>query len=333
MSSRVRRLGRLISNHDSNRIIIILTLSRPGRVYWPWARPDSWGRRPRWDRTQVRIFDTTLRDGEQAPGFSLRPAEKLQLARQLDALGVDIIEAGFPIASPADAEAVRTHRHRDPPPGHRVPGALPSRRSREGGVGHRAGGAGAHPHVHRHLRPAPAGQAAHDARAVPRGGGRGGALRAPAHRSTCEFSAEDATRSDFDFLCRVVEAVIKVGRHHDQPARHGRLLDAGRDARLLPDASASACRTPTRSIFSAHCHDDLGLAVANSLAAVQGGARQVECTINGIGERAGNAALEEIVMAFRVRAGPAAVHDQHRHRRRSTRRARCSRGSPGRACR
>ena len=113
------------------------------------------------------------------------------------------------------------------------------------------------------------------------------------------------------------------GRDHDQPARHGRLRDARRDARLLHDDPRRACRTPTRSIFSTHCHDDLGLAVANSLAAVQGGARQVECTVNGIGERAGNAALEEIVMAFHVRQRSPAVHDQRRHAASSIRRASC----------
>ena len=113
---------------------------------------------------QVRIFDTTLRDGEQAPGFSLRPSEKLELARQLDALGVDIIEAGFPIASPADAEAVRTIATEIR---HCVPGAVPQSRSGTRRVGARAGGAGAHPHLHRDLGPAPAGQAADDARPVP----------------------------------------------------------------------------------------------------------------------------------------------------------------------
>ena len=143
------------------------------------------------------------------------------------------------------------------------------------------------------------------------------------HTFDVQFSAEDATRSDFDFLCRVVEAVIKAGRDHDQPARHGRLRDARRDPRLLHERSARRVPDSDKVIFSTHCHDDLGLAVANSLAAVQGGARQVECTINGIGERAGNAALEEIVMALHVRAGSPAVHDQHRHAARSIRRARC----------
>ena len=194
----------------------------------------------------VRIFDTTLRDGEQAPGFSLRPAEKLQLARQLDALGVDIIEAGFPIASPADAEAVRQIATEIRRPVDRLPGALPSRRSREGGVGDQAGGAGPHSHVHRHLGSAPAGEAAHDARAVPRGGGRVGPLRAPAHvRRAVLGGGRHAQRLRLPVPRR--RSGDQGGRHDDQPAGYGRLLDAGRDARLLHAASASGCRIPTRS--------------------------------------------------------------------------------------
>ena len=163
--------------------------------------------------SDVRIFDTTLRDGEQAPGFSMRPAEKLRLARQLDALGVDIIEAGFPIASAADAEAVRAGRRRRPP-------ARSSRRCarcRRADIERAGAGARsrpqrvAHPHLHRHLRPAPRAQAAHDARAVPRRGRRARSRCARSYTDDVEFSAEDATRSDLDFLCRVVEAVIAAG--------------------------------------------------------------------------------------------------------------------------
>ena len=116
-----------------------------------------------------------------------------------------------------------------------------------------------------------------------------------------EFSAEDATRSDRDFLCRVDRGGDRRRLHHGQPAGHGRLRDARRDCASSSSRSSAACRTPIAPIFSAHCHNDLGLAVANSLAAIQGGVRQVECSINGIGERAGNASLEELVMALRVR--------------------------------
>ena len=122
------------------------------------------------------------------------------------------------------------------------------------------------------------------------------------HTFDVQFSAEDATRSDFDFLCRVIEAVIKVGANDDQPARYGRLLDAGRDARLLPPHPRAGAQRRRRRRSARTATTTSASAVANTLAAMQGGARQVECTINGIGERAGNAALEEIVMALHVRA-------------------------------
>jgi len=247
----------------------------------------------------VRIFDTTLRDGEQAPGFSLRPSEKLELARQLDALGVDIIEAGFPIASPADAEAVRTIATEI-----RRPVIACLARCHKADL-ERAAWA---------LEPAEQGRihtfiATSDLHLQAK-------LRmtreqcletavesvrfARQHTSDVEFSAEDATRSDFDFLCRVIEEVIKVGATTiNLPDTVGYTTpDEIRDFFIrirgrIPNAS--------EVVFSTHCHDDLGLAAANSIASVLGGARQVECTINGIGERAGNAALEEVVMAIRTR--------------------------------
>ena len=248
---------------------------------------------------QVRIFDTTLRDGEQAPGFSLRPPEKLELARQLDALGVDIIEAGFPIASPADAEAVRTIATEL-----RRPVIACLARCHKADL-ERAAWA---------IEPAEQGRihtfiATSDLHLQAK-------LRmtreqcldtavesvrfARQHTADVEFSAEDATRSDFDFLCRVIEAVIKAG------ATTINLPDTV--GYTTPDEIREFFvrireRVPNASevVFSTHCHDDLGLAAANSIASVLGGARQVECTINGIGERAGNAALEEVVMAFRTR--------------------------------
>ncbi len=247
----------------------------------------------------VRIFDTTLRDGEQAPGFSLRVAEKLRLARQLDALGVDIIEAGFPIASPADAEAVyriaqeirrpivaclaRCHRAD-------LEKAAEAIKPAERGRIHTFI-ATSDLHLQAKLRMSREQCLEAAVEAV---------RYARHHTFDVQFSAEDATRSDMDFLCRVVEAVIK----------------AGANTINLPDTVGYATPDETRDFFTAirtrvphsdnvtfstHCHDDLGLAVANSIAAVQGGARQVECTVNGIGERAGNASLEEIVMTFIVR--------------------------------
>jgi 2-isopropylmalate synthase len=248
---------------------------------------------------QVTIFDTTLRDGEQAPGFSLRPAEKLLLARQLDALGVDIIEAGFPIASPADADAVRriATELRRPVIAclarcHRADlekAAWAIKPAAQGRIHTFIATSDLHLKAKLRLTREQCIEAAVDA-----------VRYARHHTFDVQFSAEDATRSDFDFLCRVVEAVIKVGASTiNLPDTVGystpdEIFDFFKRIReRVPNAD--------KVVFSAHCHDDLGLGVANTLAAIQGGARQVECTVNGIGERAGNAALEEIVMAFRVR--------------------------------
>ena len=251
------------------------------------------------EQQRVLIFDTTLRDGEQAPGFSLRPAEKLQLARQIDALGADIIEAGFPIASPADAEAVRqiaTEIRRPVIAGlarcHRADleratwSIAPAARGR---IHTFIATSDLHLQAKLRLTREQCFDMAVDS-----------VRYARQQTDDVQFSAEDATRSDLDFLCRVVEGVI----------------EAGATTVNLPDTVGFSTpdeihdfftrireRVPNadKAVFSAHCHDDLGLAVANSIAAVQGGVRQVECTVNGIGERAGNAALEEIVMAFHVR--------------------------------
>jgi 2-isopropylmalate synthase len=247
----------------------------------------------------VRIFDTTLRDGEQAPGFSLRVSEKLRLARQLDALGVDIIEAGFPIASPADAEAVHRIAQELRRPtiaclarAHRadLEKAVEAIKPAEKGRIHTFI-ATSDLHLQAKLRMSREQCLEAAVEAV---------RFARHHTFDVQFSAEDATRSDMEFLCRVVEAVIKAG------ANTINLPDTVGYA--TPDEmreffTTIRARVPNadKVAFSTHCHDDLGLAVANSIAAVQGGATQVECTVNGIGERAGNASLEEIVMAFKVR--------------------------------
>jgi 2-isopropylmalate synthase len=249
---------------------------------------------------QVRIFDTTLRDGEQSPGFSLRVSEKLLLAHQLDQLGVDVIEAGFPIASPADAESVRrvSTEIRRPViaclarchPKDLEKAAWAIQPAARGRIHTFIATSDLHLKAKLRMTREQCLAAAIDS-----------VRYARHHTGDVEFSAEDATRSDLDFLCRVVEAVIKVG------ATTINLPDTV--GYSTPDETRTFFRTirervPTsdKVIFSAHCHDDLGLAVANSLAAIEGGARQVECTINGIGERAGNAALEEIVMALHVRS-------------------------------
>jgi 2-isopropylmalate synthase len=252
---------------------------------------------PQLDR--VLVFDTTLRDGEQAPGFSLDVAAKVAMARAIDALGADIIEAGFPIASAADAEAVwQVSREVRRP----VIAALARCRAADIDEAAHALGPAARRRLHvflatsdRHLERKL--RITRDAcfQAVV-----DGVRLARRYTDDVEFSAEDATRSDREFLCRVIEAAIAAGcRTINLPDTVGYatpedmrefFLDI---RRRVPNAD--------RAVFSAHCHDDLGLATANSLAAVQGGARQVECTVNGVGERAGNAALEEIVMALRVR--------------------------------
>ena len=251
------------------------------------------------EQDQVRIFDTTLRDGEQAPGFSLRPAEKLALARQLDALGVDIIEAGFPIASPADAEAVRTIATEIRRPViaclarcHRADlerAAWALEPAEQGRIHTFIATSDLHLQAKLRMTRDQCLETAVDSVRFAR-----------QHTSDVEFSAEDATRSDFDFLCRVIEEVVKVGATTiNLPDTVGYTTpDEIRDFFIkvrerVPNAS--------EVVFSTHCHDDLGLAAANSIASVLGGARQVECTINGIGERAGNAALEEVVMAMRTR--------------------------------
>ena len=264
------------------------------------------------EQNRVRIFDTTLRDGEQAPGFSLRPSEKLQLARQLDLLGVDIIEAGFPIASPADAEAVRRIATEIRRPiiaclarCHRADlekAAWSIEPAARGRIHTFIATSDLHLQAKLRMTREQCLENAIDA-----------VRYARQHTDDVQFSAEDATRSDLDFLCRVVEGVIKAGATTiNLPDTVG--FTTPDDTREFFEEIRRRVPNADTVVFSTHCHDDLGLAVANSIAAVQGGARQVECTVNGIGERAGNAALEEIVMAFHVRSDrlPYSVGVDHR---------------------
>ena len=245
----------------------------------------------------VRVFDTSLRDGEQAPGFSMNVGEKVRLARQLDALGVDIIEAGFPIASDGDFSAVRAV-------------ALDVRRPIIAGLARacavdvqRAGAAvarAARPRIHVFLATSDI-HLQHKLR-ISRAQCVEQAADAVRLARTLvddvEFSAEDATRTELAFLCEVAQAVVDAGATTvNLPDTVGYALPE--DIRLM--FTTIGARIGGRAVLSAHCHNDLGLAVANSLTAIQAGARQVECTINGIGERAGNASLEEIVMALNVR--------------------------------
>jgi 2-isopropylmalate synthase len=245
------------------------------------------------------IFDTTMRDGEQSPGAAMSKDEKLRIARQLERMHVDVIEAGFPNASPGDFEAVQA-----------VARAIKDSticglaRANEQDV-RRCGEAvrvAARPRLHtfiatspihmeKKLRMEPTQVVDQAVRAI---------RWASEYTNDIEFSPEDAGRSDVDFLCRIIEAAIKAGATtinvpdtvgYTLPEQFGGLIKTLRER--VPNSD--------KAVWSVHCHNDLGLAVANSLSAVMQGARQVECTINGLGERAGNASLEEIVMAVRTR--------------------------------
>lgn len=248
----------------------------------------------------VRIFDTTLRDGEQSPGASMTPAQKVEAARRLDRLGVDVIEAGFPAASPGDAEAVlavsRVIERAEVAALARcvqddIDAAMSSLAEAQRPVIH-VFIATSDIHLKYKLRKGRTeilDQVAENVRYAARLGPR------------VEFSAEDATRSDWDFLACVCNLAVQAGATtinlpdtvgHAVPEEYASMFAYVRDR-------ISGSRDV---VFSAHCHDDLGLATANSLAAVRAGARQVEVTVNGIGERAGNAALEEVVMALKTRA-------------------------------
>ncbi len=247
----------------------------------------------------VLIFDTTLRDGEQAPGNSLSPEEKLRLARQLDALKVDVIEAGFPAASEGDYRSVREVATEVRRP---VIAALARCHDRDVDLAGEALAPAERGRIHvfistsdLHIR-----EKLRLTRDEVLGRAASAIRRARQFTDDVEFSAEDASRTDADFLCRVVEVAIAEGaRTVNLPDTVG-YATPGEYAAMFGDIRN---RVPgsDQVVLSAHCHDDLGLAVANSLAALEAGAGQVECTVNGIGERAGNAALEEIVMAAQVR--------------------------------
>ena len=248
----------------------------------------------------IRIFDTTLRDGEQSPGCSMNLHEKLAIARQLEKLGVDIIEAGFPIASDGDFEAVQAIAKE-------IEGAIICGLARTGPKdverAIQAVEAARHPRIHifiatsdihlKHkLRMSREQVLAEVDRSV---------RQARAAIVDVEFSAEDATRSDREYLVEVFNTAVRAGATtlnvpdtvgYTTPGEYAALM---RFLRERVDGAEGL-------VFSVHCHDDLGLAVANSLAALQAGARQVECTVNGIGERAGNTSLEEVVMALKTRS-------------------------------
>jgi 2-isopropylmalate synthase len=249
---------------------------------------------------RVTVFDTTLRDGEQSPGCSMNLREKVRMAVQLQELGVDIIEAGFPIASEGDFTAVKAVAAQC-----REVTVAALCRTAEQDVARAADAlaGAARPRIHTfvatsdiHLE-----HKLKKSRAEVIEMTRTAVRQAKSYAEEVEFSAEDATRSDIDYLCDVLDVAVDAGASilnipdtvgYTTPNEFTALVETVR-RRVVRDRNV---------IISVHCHNDLGLAVANSLAAIEAGARQVECTINGIGERAGNASLEEIVMALRVRA-------------------------------
>jgi 2-isopropylmalate synthase len=253
---------------------------------------------------RVYIFDTTLRDGEQSPGCSMTTTEKLQMAARLVDLGVDILEAGFPIASEGDFEAVQAVSREYP---WVQVAALARSCSLDVERAARALEGARRPRIHtfiatsdvhlKHKLRKTRQQVLEDAVAA--------VEQARRFVDDVEFSAEDATRTDWDYLEEVCRAVVAAGARTvnipdtvgwSVPGEYGELI--ARLKRVLGDSA----------VISVHCHDDLGLAVANSIAAIQNGARQIECTINGIGERAGNASLEEVVVALKVRADRLPYH-------------------------
>jgi 2-isopropylmalate synthase len=252
------------------------------------------------DSSRITIFDTTLRDGEQSPGCSMNVQEKARLARQLDRLGVDVIEAGFPIASDGDFQAVEAVAAAVPRP---IIAALARAARHDIERAAQALHAAVRPRIHVFLATSDI-HLQHKLRISRRQcleQARDSVRLARGFARDVEFSPEDATRTDPEFLSDVVEAVIEAGATTiNIPDTVGYTVPS--EFAALIRRLRERVRGIENVTLSAHCHNDLGLAVANSLAAIAAGARQVECTINGIGERAGNASLEEIVMTLRVRA-------------------------------
>jgi 2-isopropylmalate synthase len=251
------------------------------------------------EKDRVVIFDTTLRDGEQCPGATMTHDEKLEVAELLDTMGVEIIEAGFPIASDGDFAAVHEIAKRTK---NAVVCGLSRAAFNDIDRCAEAIKPAARKRIHTFLSTSPVHmkwklqKEPHEVLDMV----IGQVTRARNHVDDVEWSAEDGTRTEFDFLCRCVEAAIKAGAStinipdtvgYTTPEEYFEMFTKVREA--VPNSE--------KAVFSVHCHNDLGMAVANSLAGVKAGCRQIECTINGIGERAGNTALEEVVMAMRVR--------------------------------
>ncbi|MBQ8554953.1 MAG: 2-isopropylmalate synthase [Clostridia bacterium] len=257
--------------------------------------------------SQIKIFDTTLRDGEQSPGCSMNLKEKIEVARCLERLKVDVIEAGFAIASPGDFESVQTIANtvKDC-----SVASLARATAKDIDCAWDAVKGAADPRIHLFIATSPL-HMEYKLKMTPEQVlERTSAMVAHAKKyvSNIEFSCEDATRSDTEFLIRVVDAAIKAGATVINLPDTTGYTTPDEMRRLIEDVIAGVPDSD-KAEFSVHCHNDLGMAVANSLAGVLGGARQIECTINGLGERAGNTALEEVVMAMHTRPDIFTEHD------------------------
>mgnify|MGYP006088379611 CR=1 FL=1 len=251
------------------------------------------------DKNRVFIFDTTMRDGEQSPGASMSLEEKIQISRVFDELGVDIIEAGFPIASPGDFEAVTAISKILK---NAIPCGLSRATKKDIDACHEALKAAPRFRIHTFISTSPL-HMKHKLNKSPEQvleAIQESVTYARKFTDDVEWSCEDGTRTDMDYMCKSVELAIKCGaKTINIPDTVGYSVPS--EFKKIIETLLNKVPNIDKAILSTHCHNDLGLAVANSLAGVQAGARQIECTINGIGERAGNAALEEVVMAIRTR--------------------------------
>ena len=251
------------------------------------------------DKNRIIIFDTTMRDGEQSPGASMSLEEKLQISRVFDELGVDVIEAGFPIASPGDFEAVteisKTLKKS-------IPCGLARATKKDIDACHESLRHAKNFRIHTFISTSPL-HMKHKLNKSPEDvleSVKESVTYARGFTDDVEWSCEDGTRTDMDYMCKTVELAIKSGaKTINIPDTVGYTVPS--EFKKIIETLLNKVPNIDKAILSTHCHNDLGLAVANSLAGVMAGARQIECTINGIGERAGNAALEEVVMAMRTR--------------------------------
>ncbi|HEV2076138.1 MAG TPA: 2-isopropylmalate synthase, partial [Thermoleophilaceae bacterium] len=251
------------------------------------------------ERNRVRVFDTTLRDGEQSPGISLSTQEKVEIAHQLGRLGVDVIEAGFPITSPGDFESVQAIARQVEGP---VICGLARTSAQDIDAAWNAIRDAERPRVHTFIATSDIHieRKLQTTREDVKGQARAAVAHARGYTDDVEFSPEDGSRSDLEFMAEVIAIALEEGATtinvpdtvgYTMPGEYAAMFDEL--YRLVPGLGDV--------VVSVHCHDDLGLAVANSLAGLRAGCRQVECAVNGIGERAGNASLEEIVMLLRTR--------------------------------